>query len=190
MSAIAAPRCLFNDCPNPPLTPHSLKCAFHKSRGKCRVDACLNQVYARRLCVRHGGKKLCQRPTCTAHARGNAFCLKHGGVAKRRVCQMDGCPKLAHANHKCVAHGGGRYCKSPGCTLHARFMGLCLTCNADLAPIDIHPSPTNDSTTHCSSLRLMDAMDWSILQLLVKEDDMGLKGALKAGDRALSIRVA
>ncbi|KAF0713923.1 Aste57867_4154 [Aphanomyces stellatus] len=84
---------------------------------------------------------------------------------------MDGCPKLAHANHKCVAHGGGRYCKSPGCTLHARFMGLCLTCNADLAPIDIHPSPTNDSTTLCSSLRLMDAMDWSILQLLVKEDD-------------------
>ncbi|KAF0708621.1 hypothetical protein AaE_013136 [Aphanomyces astaci] len=150
--------CLFNDCPHPATLP-SMKCAFHKGRGKCRMPDCHNQVYARKLCVRHGGKKICLRPHCTAHARGNAFCLKHGGVAKRRTCEVDGCVKLAHANHKCVAHGGGRYCKSPGCSFHARFAGLCLQCNSDLTPLDLR--------NHV--MLPLDDVDFSILQVLAKE---------------------
>ncbi|RHY00188.1 hypothetical protein DYB36_013353, partial [Aphanomyces astaci] len=58
-----------------------------------------------------------------------------------------------------VAHGGGRYCKSPGCSFHARFAGLCLQCNSDLTPLDLR--------NHV--MLPLDDVDFSILQVLAKE---------------------
>ncbi|EQC26876.1 hypothetical protein SDRG_15299 [Saprolegnia diclina VS20] len=46
-------RCVFRDC-SEPVFRDSYKCAFHKNRHVCSVMDCDNQVYARKLCVKHG----------------------------------------------------------------------------------------------------------------------------------------
>ncbi|KDO22485.1 hypothetical protein SPRG_12767 [Saprolegnia parasitica CBS 223.65] len=116
--------CYFNDCNNAALSDSS-KCEFHKHRLKCLIDGCHNQVYARRLCVRHGGKKLCAFPDCNRNARLGKFCSLHGVVTHKRHCNEDGCLKMAHARGKCVRHGGGRRCAHPECPSHARHKGYC-----------------------------------------------------------------
>ncbi|KAF1779119.1 hypothetical protein GQ600_6440 [Phytophthora cactorum] len=47
---------------------------LRQPRGGRHEQNCTNQVYARKLCVRHGGKKQCQADNCEAHARGGGFC--------------------------------------------------------------------------------------------------------------------
>lgn len=50
--------CAFNGC-NSEATKDGKKCKFHRNRRQCSKPDCTNQVYARMLCVRHGGKKRC-----------------------------------------------------------------------------------------------------------------------------------
>ncbi|EQC25161.1 hypothetical protein SDRG_16968 [Saprolegnia diclina VS20] len=92
---------------------------------RCSRDGCLNQVYARALCVRHGGKKQCRVEGCSTYARGGAFCFKHGGRITRRYCIEPGCAKQAHARQRCVRHGGGRKCKVNECEYLAKYSGYC-----------------------------------------------------------------
>ncbi|KAG9411847.1 hypothetical protein AC1031_017477 [Aphanomyces cochlioides] len=128
--------CKFNSCDKPAIS-GSDKCSFHKNRAHCSFPDCHNQVVSQKLCARHGGKKVCQAEGCTAHTRGRKFCLVHGGVVPKRFCSIEGCNKQAHSNQKCVRHGGGRYCKAPGCSFHARSGGLCR----------MHRSPTPSSSS-------------------------------------------
>ncbi|OQR85999.1 hypothetical protein ACHHYP_11102 [Achlya hypogyna] len=130
--------CYFNDCGNLALTDSS-KCEFHKHRLKCLMDDCHNQVYARRLCVRHGGKKLCDVPDCSRNARLGKFCSLHGIATHKRHCNEEGCTKMAHARGKCVRHGGGRRCEHPGCPSHARHKGFC---SRHTTPLHLPTPPT------------------------------------------------
>ncbi|KAH9112940.1 hypothetical protein AeMF1_012825 [Aphanomyces euteiches] len=116
--------CTFNDCSYEAL-PGSTKCSFHKNRRQCKAADCRNQVYARGLCVRHGGKKTCEFNGCTLFARGGNFCAMHGGSTVKRFCRIEGCQKQAHAKNLCVRHGGGRLCYFEGCQHHAREGGWC-----------------------------------------------------------------
>ncbi|EQC39434.1 hypothetical protein SDRG_03636 [Saprolegnia diclina VS20] len=69
-------RCVFRDCSELVL-PNSHKCAFHKNRRLCSVIGCENQVYARKLCVKHGARKRCSFPKCRAFTQGHAACPDH-----------------------------------------------------------------------------------------------------------------
>ncbi|EQC25917.1 hypothetical protein SDRG_16216 [Saprolegnia diclina VS20] len=68
--------CCFNGCTLAP-TPGQAKCSFHKNRGMCSIEACVNQVYARGLCVRHGGRQRCFYHGCTTAARVDGYCSRH-----------------------------------------------------------------------------------------------------------------
>ncbi|KAF0775811.1 hypothetical protein AaE_000489 [Aphanomyces astaci] len=37
----------------------------------------MNQAYARRLCVAHGGRRECLSPGCLGNARSRGYCCKH-----------------------------------------------------------------------------------------------------------------
>ncbi|KAH9110617.1 hypothetical protein LEN26_001704, partial [Aphanomyces euteiches] len=117
-------KCFFNDCESPVL-PGSWKCYFHRRRGRCLVDNCANQVYARRLCVRHGGRSQCQHENCTMNQRVGNFCWRHATTKLKKTCSHPGCGKQAHARGKCVRHGGGRLCKAPNCSMYARHGSYC-----------------------------------------------------------------
>ncbi|RHY94329.1 hypothetical protein DYB35_011663 [Aphanomyces astaci] len=119
--------CFFNDCHLDTDTndSSSWKCAFHKHRSRCLVSDCHNQVYARNLCVRHGGKRACVAPGCSANARVGNLCSKHATPATKKLCMVDGCTKQAHARYKCVRHGGGSQCKAMGCISNSRSNGMC-----------------------------------------------------------------
>ncbi|KAF0720474.1 Aste57867_267 [Aphanomyces stellatus] len=149
-------KCFFNDCINP-VVPGSWKCDFHKSRGRCKVDRCKNQVYARRLCVRHGGKRQCQVVGCRRNVRLGNVCSSHGAATTKKMCTEPGCMNVAHKRLKCVRHGGGRKCNVENCKTHARRGGYCCrhtrshgnTCIGDgiggveIAKLDdVHAQPT------------------------------------------------
>ncbi|KAF0729205.1 hypothetical protein Ae201684P_010528 [Aphanomyces euteiches] len=80
----------------------------HKCRSYCSAENCLNQAYARKLCVKHGGKRSCRFEGCQANARHAGYCCRHGPQVSKRRCQTEGCTKFAHARGLCVRHGGGR----------------------------------------------------------------------------------
>ncbi|KDO15829.1 hypothetical protein SPRG_18635, partial [Saprolegnia parasitica CBS 223.65] len=111
--------CLFDGCTNPSL-PSRNKCHFHRYRSKCSVDDCFNQVYARRLCVSHGGKKLCKHPHCATPARIGDYCTKHT-TRIPAACQFGGgCARPATAGGLCTLHGGGTPCAVDCCLMPAR----------------------------------------------------------------------
>ncbi|KAF0720757.1 Aste57867_36 [Aphanomyces stellatus] len=117
--------CFFKDCDNP-VAPKSWKCAFHRNRGRCHMQPCRNQVYARNLCVRHGGKRRCAAFGCSRNVRLGEFCSRHGDLtAPKKLCSTSGCTNVAHKLHRCVRHGGGRQCLVNGCKTHARTGGYC-----------------------------------------------------------------
>ncbi|KDO18637.1 hypothetical protein SPRG_15972 [Saprolegnia parasitica CBS 223.65] len=116
--------CCFNGCTNLAM-PDCTKCTFHRSRVCCSFENCFNQVYARGLCVRHGGKKQCLADNCETNARTGGYCSRHAIVGLKKQCIEEGCVNLAHANQRCVRHGGGRKCKFAGCTSLARIAGYC-----------------------------------------------------------------
>ena len=93
-------------------------------RPFCRVANCPNQVYARQLCVSHGGQWTCQEPDWVANARAGGLCRRHGEV-KNKFCSSPGCTKLVYAHRKRARHGGRRPCKVEGCGTHARKGGYC-----------------------------------------------------------------
>ncbi|OQR95409.1 hypothetical protein THRCLA_07892 [Thraustotheca clavata] len=119
-------RCSFNNCNNVVDTSSksSLKCYLHRFRHKCRIPNCPNQVYARQLCVRHGGKKLCEQPGCLSNARSGPFCSKHG-KAPTTLCSVQGCTRAAHLMRRCIRHGGGKQCIVDDCQANARARGVC-----------------------------------------------------------------
>ncbi|OQR80706.1 hypothetical protein ACHHYP_17284 [Achlya hypogyna] len=171
--------CTFLGCTKPEL-PDVGKCASHKNKIKCMVAGCLNQVYARYLCVRHGGKKPCEHTGCDAFASRGPYCVLHGGSIVKRFCIEPGCERQAHARFRCVRHGGGRYCTADGCNLHARSSGLChrhlprsaaprtgLRCRTpplrtekieDDGPLPLHAAPRWTTA--------LDVLDYSILNML------------------------
>ncbi|KAF0718832.1 Aste57867_1456 [Aphanomyces stellatus] len=97
--------------------------SMYRPRGRCIVDNCENQIYARQRCCKHGAKKPCAVHGCALRARHNGVCFAHG--APKKQCAEPGCPKPAQARQKCVKHGGGRTCKFHGCISHARSGGYC-----------------------------------------------------------------
>ncbi|KAF0720043.1 Aste57867_598 [Aphanomyces stellatus] len=116
--------CFFNGCDKPTM-PDQWKCSFHRNRGRCLVQDCNNQAYARQLCAKHGGKKKCYVEGCPLSARLANVCYKHGARNLNKKCTHEGCTKPAQFQHKCVRHGGGRKCKVDGCVAHARCGGYC-----------------------------------------------------------------
>ncbi|OQS02107.1 hypothetical protein THRCLA_21505 [Thraustotheca clavata] len=116
--------CYFNGC-NEPTMQGSVKCAFHKNRGTCRIADCRNQVYARHLCVGHGGRKPCQTTGCHGNARVGGFCNRHGAKRDKPPCAIAGCMNSSYSNGHCIRHGGRRQCKIQSCQTHARTGGYC-----------------------------------------------------------------
>ncbi|OQS07800.1 hypothetical protein THRCLA_00204 [Thraustotheca clavata] len=115
--------CLFLGCSNAAL-PSLDKCAFHRYRSKCKVEGCYNQVYARQLCVCHGGKKICEFPFCLTTVRTGNFCARHTKKSKP-TCTEEGCQLTAYANTKCIRHGGGKACLVDDCTMPVRMGNFC-----------------------------------------------------------------
>ncbi|CAK4681813.1 hypothetical protein LEN26_001812 [Aphanomyces euteiches] len=124
-------KCFFNDCENPTAN-GTWKCTFHRHRSLCLVHNCQNQVYARNLCVKHGGKPKCQAENCTMNSRVGNFCSRHGASHLKKRCSRDGCDKQAHARGFCVRHGGGRKCRIDDCTCHARNGPYCARHNREI----------------------------------------------------------
>ncbi|KAF0738519.1 hypothetical protein Ae201684P_019815 [Aphanomyces euteiches] len=116
--------CFFNGCNNA-AEPDSFKCLFHSHRGRCRVEDCHNQVYARNLCVRHGGKRQCAFEGCLLNSRVGPFCTRHSPSEAVRRCSQENCSNQAHLNGRCFRHGGNRFCKIDGCVTYARNRGYC-----------------------------------------------------------------
>ncbi|KAF0699649.1 Aste57867_9794 [Aphanomyces stellatus] len=116
--------CYFKGCSRP-TAGDSAKCEFHKQRSICLVQDCRNQVFARNLCVRHGGKKTCRHDGCNENVRLGDLCGKHGAGSTRKLCIEAGCDKFAQTRQRCSAHGGGQRCKLEGCSTHARKGGYC-----------------------------------------------------------------
>ncbi|EQC36687.1 hypothetical protein SDRG_06122 [Saprolegnia diclina VS20] len=121
---MALVHCSFQRCVNL-AAPRTDKCQLHRFRSVCSVPDCVNQVYARHLCVRHGGKKTCQHPACSANARSGPFCTKHGRAPESALCTISGCTKAAHLRRRCIQHGGGKPCLVPSCNANARARGVC-----------------------------------------------------------------
>ncbi len=116
--------CIFQSC-NEPSAFNSMKCLFHRHRSQCTYYMCSNQVYARGLCVRHGGKTKCEVPNCTMNTRVGNFCAKHCDPLVKRYCDELNCSNQAHGRGKCVRHGGGRRCLAELCTLRAKYGPYC-----------------------------------------------------------------
>ncbi|CAK4079885.1 unnamed protein product [Aphanomyces euteiches] len=147
--------CFFNDCENAAAA-GSWKCSFHKNCSRCLADDCKNQVYARKLCVRHGGKRRCDVPDCDRNVRLGSFCSAHSSAIVKKICEEEGCTNVAHNRQRCVRHGGGRKCKIQGCKTHARSGGYCcrhshkeaispLSILTDSAPdIDVNLTPADE----------------------------------------------
>ncbi|KDO21266.1 hypothetical protein SPRG_13565 [Saprolegnia parasitica CBS 223.65] len=76
--------CIFDGCALPSRL-NSIKCMFHRNRGVCKSPHRRNQVYARQLCVSHGGRNPCQEPGCDANARLGQYCCRHSIAAKKRL---------------------------------------------------------------------------------------------------------
>ncbi|KAF0693634.1 Aste57867_15419 [Aphanomyces stellatus] len=132
----------------------------------CIAIDCHNQVYARKLCTRHGGKRQCAVDGCVLHARIGDVCSRHGscGQAKKRCIYAD-CTKLAIAKQLCVRHGGRRQCRVAGCGTHARTGGFCRRhANANDVLARRLP-PTGQSTDHATSMEL-----WGHADLLLDDD--------------------
>ncbi|OQR89307.1 hypothetical protein ACHHYP_06360 [Achlya hypogyna] len=124
--SISAVHCCFNGCINIALDAVSRKCNFHRNRSKCAVGTCWNQVYARGLCVGHGGRKPCEFPLCLGKARSGQFCSRHSVHSPiKHLCDVSGCGRRAHAKAKCLRHGGARMCSVHGCETLARKRGYC-----------------------------------------------------------------
>ncbi|OQR83134.1 hypothetical protein ACHHYP_15061 [Achlya hypogyna] len=122
MSTSVEPTCFFHGCTSKPLE-GSVKCHFHRNRGLCRVPNCRNQVYARNLCVRHGGRHPCASPGCSTNARLGQFCCRHSKLKK--LCHYPGCTKVIQINNLCIRHGGSKNCQYEGCATPARCGGYC-----------------------------------------------------------------
>ncbi|KAF0738518.1 hypothetical protein Ae201684P_019933 [Aphanomyces euteiches] len=116
--------CFFNGCTNS-VIPDSFKCIFHSQRGRCLVQDCRNQVYARNLCVRHGGKRPCAFDGCNLNSRVGKFCTKHSPTDSVRRCSHEGCQNQSHLRGKCFRHGGSKFCMMEGCVTYARNRGYC-----------------------------------------------------------------
>ncbi|OQS05474.1 hypothetical protein THRCLA_02403 [Thraustotheca clavata] len=115
--------CQFHGCSNTPL-PSLDKCSFHRYRTKCKVKECRNQVYARKLCVCHGGKKICEFPFCLANVRTGNFCVRHTKKSNP-TCTQEGCKLTAYISSKCIRHGGGKLCLIDDCTMPVHNGNLC-----------------------------------------------------------------
>ncbi|KDO18636.1 hypothetical protein SPRG_15971 [Saprolegnia parasitica CBS 223.65] len=128
--------CRFNGCSNPAIDALA-KCNFHRHRLPCSVARCNNIVYARQLCVRHGGKPKCAHDDCDANARPGGFCYRHTEVRSKRLCTQPLCTNAAHARGLCVRHGGGRRCRVDGCKTLARKGGCCVRHREGVACADV-----------------------------------------------------
>jgi len=75
-----------------------------RSRLKCTVPDCPNQVVQGGLCISHGAKrKICSHPGCTKNIKKLGLCSAHGPARKK--CEFDGCVKIAIQGGRCIAHG-------------------------------------------------------------------------------------
>ncbi|KAF0697842.1 Aste57867_11496 [Aphanomyces stellatus] len=118
--------CFFKDCSNPVDGPSAWKCHAHKHRSRCLVELCSNQMYARNLCIRHGGKRTCAMANCDRNVRVGGYCVNHGASLNKELrCNEANCSNVARKQRKCVRHGGGKQCQVDGCKTHARKAGFC-----------------------------------------------------------------
>ncbi|KAG9405160.1 hypothetical protein AC1031_004269 [Aphanomyces cochlioides] len=117
-------KCFFSGCDYEAMA-GSWKCTFHVHRSRCAAGDCRNQVYARNLCVGHGGKRQCQVEGCHMNCRIGDFCTRHSSTDVLRFCSEEGCRSQVHLRGKCFRHGGGRRCQVADCTKFARNRGFC-----------------------------------------------------------------
>ncbi|EQC40229.1 hypothetical protein SDRG_02877 [Saprolegnia diclina VS20] len=91
--------CMFEGCFRQRLL-NSTKCEFHKSRSLCKVPFCRNQVYARQLCVAHGGRRPCIHAGCSANARIGSYCCRHGPKSGKKLCREPGLVVAKYSRHR------------------------------------------------------------------------------------------
>ncbi|CAK4171274.1 unnamed protein product, partial [Aphanomyces euteiches] len=123
-SMYVAIKCFFSGC-HLDASPGSWKCDLHKHRSRCAVQDCRNQVYAKKLCVKHGGKPKCKVEGCQVTIRVGDYCSKHVPKDAIKLCSLEGCTTRVHLAGRCFRHGGGKNCVFPQCTKYARVRGLC-----------------------------------------------------------------
>ncbi|OQR82410.1 hypothetical protein ACHHYP_16079 [Achlya hypogyna] len=95
------PSCDFKGCQRPVDASTGTKhtCAVHKYRRHCAIPLCTNQVYARKLCARHGGKRTCKVDQCCAATTGRGgYCAAHNAKFAR-----DATPPLPQSSPDDVA---------------------------------------------------------------------------------------
>ncbi|OQR93982.1 hypothetical protein ACHHYP_01973 [Achlya hypogyna] len=141
----------------------------------CSIHDCANQVYARGLCVRHGGRHRCFHPGCSTSARVGGYCSRHGGTKIKKHCIVDGCANKVNRNGRCVRHGGRRQCKVTDCVTHARSGGYC----SRHAKSPLPPSPRSSM---CDTDTFEDLMLDSDIDLMFLQDDAPLLGGRCRGE--------
>ncbi|KDO21250.1 hypothetical protein SPRG_13549 [Saprolegnia parasitica CBS 223.65] len=176
--------CYFHGCTSKPME-GSVKCHFHRNRGLCRISNCRNQVYARSLCVRHGGRHPCAHPGCSTNARLGDFCCRHS--KHKKLCHHPGCTKVIQIHNRCIRHGGSKHCLYPGCATPARAGGHCWRHRMYIKRENAPTSPSDSSHQGCCSDSAMsddgtssemalplsgDDLDASILDVLLTCGDM------------------
>ncbi|EQC25930.1 hypothetical protein SDRG_16229, partial [Saprolegnia diclina VS20] len=161
MRAPSSTSCRFNGCTQRAL-PVLGKCEFHRHRLVCHIDGCNNIVYARQLCVRHGGKLQCAQDDCSANARIDGYCSRHALPTAKRACSEPHCRNLAHSRSKCVRHGGARRCGEELCVSLARTGGFCRRHNP--SKVSLRASPVQVDMAASDDLQ---ELDNKILQCLL-----------------------
>ncbi|KDO31517.1 hypothetical protein SPRG_03443 [Saprolegnia parasitica CBS 223.65] len=163
--------CCFHECTNASMDDGSFKCFFHRNRSMCSIAECWNQVYARGLCVGHGGRKSCEFPNCVGKARSGQFCTRHNArLEAKRMCGVPDCPRVAHRKGKCTRHGGGRLCQVDDCKTLARKGGYCWTHTKQLLQ-EARAAQVLDATNTPALLEsdsCYDALDHSILDMILE----------------------
>ncbi|KDO21261.1 hypothetical protein SPRG_13560 [Saprolegnia parasitica CBS 223.65] len=164
--------CIFDGCFRQRLL-NLTKCDFHKSRSLCKAPACRNQVYARQLCVTHGGRRPCIHADCPANARIGPYCCRHGPKSGKKLCREPGCANIQHTKGKCIRHGGGRQCRKDHCETHARVGGFCWRHRTpDRAKGNTRvASPVRSPVEYECTYSTLEAIDCSILTALLAETD-------------------
>ncbi|CAK4706413.1 unnamed protein product [Aphanomyces euteiches] len=97
-------KCYFTACEEL-VVPGTFKCARHQRKSRCSVAGCLNQIYSKGVCVRHGARSSpCCIQGCNRNERVSGLCNHHATVLPETNCSHPGCTAKARGSATCKRH--------------------------------------------------------------------------------------